>query len=133
MSKKPYDPVEQITRLNNTPLKPEDQEDTRSALEQYEEWQKIALARLGISNPNQDVATDNMELIQALAKIKAAGAPTPIKITEKVNTPAAAYRFDVYVFAKPLYPSITLRSTEFHLANNPDVVINELKIAGIIK
>ena len=130
---KKYDPVDQITRLNDTPLKPEDQEDTRSAVEQYEEWQKNALARLGISNPNQDVQTDNMALIQALAKIKAAGAPPPIKITEKVNTPAAAYRFDVYVFAKPLYPSITLRATEFHLANNPDVVIAELKIAGIIR
>jgi hypothetical protein len=133
MSKKTYDPVDQITRLNNTPLKPEDQEDTRSAVEQYEEWQRISLARLGITNPNQDVATDNQALIQALAKIKAAGAPEPIKITEKVNTPAAAYRFDVYVFAKPLYPSITVRSTEFNLALAPDVVINELKIAGIIK
>jgi len=118
MSRKNYDPVEQITRLNSGPLKPEEQEDTRSALEQYEEWQKNALARLGIANPNQDVATDNMALIQALAKIKAAGAPTPIKITE---------------FSKPLYPSITLRATEFHLANNPDVVIAELKIAGMIQ
>lgn len=133
MPPKKYDPIEQIEKLNSVPLKPEDQEDTRSAYEQYEDWQRNALARLGISNPNQDVATDNMELIQALAKIKAAGAPTPIKVTEKVNTPAAAYRFDVYVFPHPLSPSITVRSTEFNLAANPDVVINELKIAGIIK
>jgi hypothetical protein len=39
----------------------------------------------------------------------------------------------VYVFAKPLYPSITVRSTEFNLATSPDTVINELKIAGIVK
>jgi len=133
MPKKPYDPVDQITKLNSVPLKPEDQEDTRSAVEQYEEWQKNALARLGISNPNQDVATDNMALIQALAKIKASGAPTPIKITEKVNTPAAAYRFDVYYFPHPLVPSGGLRSTEFNLATSPETVINELKVMGIIK
>ena len=133
MSRKPNDPVDQITRLNNTPLKPEDQEDTRSAVEKYTEWQQNALARLGIANPSDEVPVDNMALIQALAKIKASGAPTPIKTTEKVNTPAASYRFNVYYFPHPLVPAGGLRSTEFNLATSPDVVINELKIMGIIK
>lgn len=133
MSKKTYDPVDQITRLNNTPLKPEDQEDTRSAVEKYTEWQQNALARLGIANPSDEVPVDNMALIQALAKIKASGAPTPIKTTEKVNTPVASYRFNVYYFPHPLVPSGGLRSTEFNLATSPDTVINELKIMGIIR
>ena len=137
MPPKKYDPIEQIDKLNSgadaiAAMNAAKADEARSAFDKYEEWQLQSLAKLGIANPTDEVAADNMELIQALARIKAAGAPNPVRLVEKVITPVANYRVVTYSFIHKLTPSIRVVATEFNLAVNPDVVIGELKIAGII-
>jgi hypothetical protein len=123
----------QTSKLNSRPLAGDEIEDTRSAMEQYSEWQRQTLARIGALDGFSDLKPDNPVLVASLAKIKAAGAPEPTVVRETVANQGGSWTVDVYVYAKPLYPSITLRSFEQRLAASPDVVIEELKIAGIIR
>jgi hypothetical protein len=122
----------QTARLNNRPLTGDEVEDTRDPVTKYTEWERGTLARIGATTGFSDLPPDSPVLIAALAKIKAAGAPEPVVIRETVANQAGYWTVDVYSYAKPLYPSITVRCGEQRLAASPDVVIAELKIAGII-
>lgn len=112
-------------------------DEAANSLNQFVEWQGNVLSRLGLLALTGDVAADNPTLIAALAKIDATGAPKPVIVQETVawpgadRFPAGAFTVDVYEYRKPGKP--TVRLTEFLLAANPQIAINELRIAGQIE
>ena len=126
-------PDDQTALLNSQAPSGEQVEDTRGAAEKYLEMQAQMLARIGATTGFDDLKPENPALLAALGKIAAAGAPAPTLVREIVISPTGSWPVDVYVFAKFQYPSITLRSSEQRLAADPDTVIRELKVAGIIK
>lgn len=125
-------PDAQTAKLNAHPPTGDEAEDTRTAGEKYLEWQRTTLARIGAVDGFSDLKPDNPVLVASLAKIKAAGAPEPVIVRETVANQGGSWTLDVYVYIKHLYSGITVRSSEQRLAANPDVVIAELKTAGII-
>lgn len=141
--------AEQQNRFNqgqpNTP-DPFDTSDTptngfeagANAMAQFVNWQGNVLTRLGLTALTGDVRADNPTLVAALARIAAAGAPTPTIVRETVAWPggaiflAGSFTVDVYEFTHPLEPRNKVRSTEFLLAANPAITIGELVKARII-
>ena len=117
--------------INSRPPQGDEIEDTRPTLAKYLDWQRRQVARLGVVNWTDDVKPDNAVLKAALAKIAASGAPDPVVVRETAWTPAGLFEVDLYVFTSPQNPRLQWRSGEHLLAVSPDVVINELKAAGI--
>ena len=125
---------EQIDRLNNRPLEGDEIEDTRSAEEKYSEWAKGVAAKLGTSDMRADVPNDNAALVAALAKIAADGAPSPIRVKNIVSypaNPALSFTNETLVFTHFQNPRLHLSCGETWLALNPDIVIADLRAAGI--
>jgi len=108
------------------------------AMADFLDWQGNVLSRLGLLALTGDVRADNPTLTAALARIAAAGAPTPVIKREVVAwpggaiAPGGAFTVDVYVFTHPREPKNTVTSTEFLLAANPAITIGELVKARII-
>ena len=99
--------------------------------------QRAKLQALGIAHLFGDVLPDNAQLQSALATIRAAGAPEPTIVTEKLEWPGGQATVDIYEYRhKAGYsvgdPAALLRSTEYLLAVSPYVVIAELQTLGII-
>lgn len=125
----PIDP--QTALLNSRPLQGDEIEDTRDALTKYREMEKRHMAALGISAWAQDVAPDSAALKAALAKIAAAGAPSPVVDRVVAWSPMGITEQDVYIFSHFNNPRLQLRCAEVLLASSPDTVINEMAAAGI--
>lgn len=130
------EPIDQTALLNSAPMTEDQKEDTRSAMEMYLEWQDRAKAKLGVSDYREDVKADNVTLFGALERIKASGAPEPIIVRETIPfppDPKQSFTYDVYVFTHWQNPRLQYRATEYLLALNPNVVVNDLKAAGITR
>lgn len=128
--------IDQTALLNSAPMTEDQKEDTRPAMEMYLEWQERAKAKLGVSDFREDVKADNVVLFGALERIKASGAPEPVIVRETVPYPpdqSKTFSYDVYVFTHWQNPRLQYRATEYMLALNPNVVINDLKTAGITR
>ena len=93
------------------------------------------MLKLGVNSFTEDVASDNAALVDALNQIASSGAPDPIKTTETIALPSGigSWKSDVYTFVDFRNPRLQLKSTEYLLALNPDVLIGELRAAGIRK
>jgi len=114
---------------------PDGGDNSKNALTQFVNWQGNVLERLGLTSLTGNVKADNPTLVAALATIAAAGAPEPKIVTETIAWPggdilaAGAFTVDVYTFYRN---GKTARLTEFLLAANPQIAINELRQLGII-
>lgn len=120
--------------VQTQPLRDDEREDTRSALEQYLDWQARQLATLGIDVFTEDVKADNPTLVAALRRIESAGAPAPTITREVIALPTGAgtWSTDIYTYTSARNPRVSHRSVEYLLALQPDVVVAELRGAGII-
>lgn len=111
---------------------------TIASIAQAQAWKRLVLLKLGIETLFSDVLPDNATLVAALNTIHAAGAPSPTVVTEKLwwpggeILPEGSATVDVYEYTHPKIDTIKLRATEYLLAWNPWVVINDLKLKGII-
>ncbi len=124
----------QTALLNSKPLTHDQQEDTRSAGEKYQEWANGVRAKLGVASLMSDVPNDNAALVAALAKIAASGAPEPVRVKNTVAYPGDAsmsFENEVLVFTHFQNPRMQYAAGEAWLAINPDVVIADLAKAGI--
>lgn len=125
---------DQTARLNARPPQGDEIEDTRSAGEKYAEWGSRTKARLGIQDLRGDVPADNATLVAALAKIATSGAPDPIIVKNIVAyppDPTKSFENELYVFTHFQNPRLSISAGEAWLALNPDVLIEELRVAGI--
>ena len=125
---------DQTALLNSKPPTGDEKEDTRSANEKYQEWADGIRARLGIDSLTNNVPDNNNVLVAALAKIAATGAPEPVRVKNIVAYPGApsmSFENEVLVFTHFQNPRLQYAAGEAWLALNPDVVINDLKAAGI--
>jgi len=125
---------EQTALLNSKAPQGSEVEDTRSAGEKYQEWADGIRARLGIDSLTNNVPDNNNVLVAALAKIAATGAPEPMRVKNTIAYPGApsmSFENEVLVFTHFQNPRLQYVAGEAWLALNPDVVINDLKAAGI--
>lgn len=121
---------EQTARLNSKP--PVLDENGNSWTDDGREGRARILKELGISKMNENIKDDNPKLIASLAKIAASGAPSPVKTTVKAfSFDGTGYEFDLYTFTHFQDPKRQHIATESLLATMPEVVIEELRIAGI--
>lgn len=121
---------EQTARLNSKPEKLD--EHGNSWTDDGSEGRARILKELGISRMNENVADDNPKLVESLAKIAASGAPAPVKTTIKAaSMDGSFWEFDIYTFTHFQNPRLQHVATESLLATMPDVVIEELRVAGI--
>lgn len=124
----------QTSRFNDRPLQGDEIEDTRSANEKYADWEKSLKKALGIPDLRSDVPDDNATLIAALARIHAAGAPVPIRMKNTVSypaNPALSFENEVLVFTHFQNPRLHYAAGETWLALHPEIVIEDLRVAGI--
>ena len=125
---------EQTALQNSKPLTADQQEDTRDPGAKYQEWANGVRAKLGIDSLMADVPNTNAALVAALEKIAASGAPAPVRVKNTVaypGDPKLSFENEVLVFTHFQNPRLQYSAGEAWLAINPDVVIADLKAAGI--
>jgi len=126
----------QTARLNSRPPQGDEIEDTRSALEKYQEWEKRIAKQLGVTDLRADVANDNSALASALKAIADSGAPEPIRVKNTVSyapDPTRSFENEVLVFTHFQNPRLQYAAGEAWLALNPQIVITDLRALGIRK
>ena len=123
----------QTALVNSRPPSGDEVEDTRDALAQYVDQQNQMLAKLGIKSATEDVKPDNAKLMASLKIVLDSGAPMPVVVTETIALPTGVgtWTTDVYVFTHFQNPRLQLRATEYLLADQPEVLVEELRVAGI--
>jgi hypothetical protein len=128
---------DQIAKLNSgqdamDQVRRDAEDERKTPFEKFMEYRTNAERKLGVPKGTR-INLPNAAVSAALAMLAAAGAPKPTFKSEQIGYPGGSYWVDTVVFAKPLYPQVTLQSDLTELALSPEVVIAELKAAGIIR
>ena len=103
---------DQTELLNSRPPVGDQVEDTRESLPKYLEWERRQKLALGLREWQDDVAVSNTTLKASLAKIAAAGAPSPVVDRVAAWSPVGVTEQDVYIFFRPENVGLQFRAGE---------------------